>query len=407
LNFFYTISFSHHRLSVTDVGCLHISEDSQEVRLSLLKQHFHFSELLYLSTCNRVEFLISSTRKIDRIFVSDFLSFLYPEISPDRISFFSSLADVFDGLSSVRHILRVASSIESMVVGEREIITQVRKAYDLCKANGLTGDFIRLLIRHTIETTKQIYTNTDISKRPVSIVSLAYHELQSLGVSLDSRILIVGAGSTNTNLSRFLKKHHFSNFVVFNRTLSKAEQLADTLSKRSFSLEKLATFNEGFDILIVCTGSEQHLISPSLYANLLAGESGKKIVIDLSIPQDLAPEIVELYPVVHISMDFLQHLSTKNLQERNKEVVRVEQIIEEKIIEFEQLYKWRSIERALQNIPHQVRQIKTQAFEEIYRQEIDSLDSESKAILDKVIAYMERKYMNMPMVLAKDAFFSE
>src|SRR5690554_7776341 len=108
-------------------------------------------------------------------------------------------------------MIKVTSSIDSMVVGEREIITQIRKSFDACRAYGITGDAIRLMIRHTIETAKRIYTETSIAQSPVSVVSLAYHTLRLKDIPLDARILIIGAGVTNTNMSRFLRKHGFTN----------------------------------------------------------------------------------------------------------------------------------------------------------------------------------------------------
>jgi glutamyl-tRNA reductase len=121
-----------------------------------------------------------------------------------------------------------------MIVGEREIITQVRNAFELCKKNGLTGDFIRILLRHTIETAKRVYTETTIATKPVSVVSLAYHKLRDMNISLDARFLIIGAGVTNTNMSKFLRNHGFKKFTVYNRTLSKAENLAKDLNLKSF-----------------------------------------------------------------------------------------------------------------------------------------------------------------------------
>jgi len=389
---------------VGDLGCLHISEDDQHNRLSVVKERFDISELLFLSTCNRIEFLVCSAKKIDKTTLSEFLLMLYPDMTTDQLSLYVSGVRFYVGHQAINHLLRVAASIESMVVGEREIITQVRKAYELCKQNELTGDFIRLLIRHTLETTKQIYTTTDIAKKPVSIVSLAYHQLKNLHIPLDARILIVGAGTTNTNLSRFLKKHGFSNFVVFNRSLDKGIKLAQSIQGRAFALSDLGEFEDGFDVLISCTSSEQHIITPVLYERLIGNEHNRKIVIDLSIPQDLDPLICQQHKVTHISMEFLQKISNANLQERNKEVETVEAIIEEKTEAFEQLYRWRTIELALQDIPQKVRAIKDHALQKVYRSEIESMDESSKAVLDKVIGYIEKKYMNMPMIVAKDAF---
>ena len=385
-----------------DIGALHISEDVQKDRLNTIKQRFSLPELMFLSTCNRVEFQLCTNEEVNSQFLSDFFKELYPDLSEVQISTLLKSSEQFSGTEAVKHLLRVASSIDSMVVGEREIITQVRNAYDLSKANGLTGDFIRLLIKHTIETAKQVYTETNIAKKPVSIVSLAYHRLKELHIPLNARILIIGAGVTNTNMSRFLKKHGFTNFVVFNRTLANAEKLAEDLNGRAFPLTELGKYKEGFDVIITCTGSETHIITPELYDSLLIGEADKKVVIDIAIPQDLSPEIKEKHKVNHISVNLLQQISNENLKERSKEIEHVEAILEEKIEEFKQLHRLRKVELAMREVPQKVRDIKSTALNEVFKNDLEALDGQSKEVLEKVISYMEKKYMSMPMLMAKD-----
>ena len=205
LNALHIVAFTHRNLSVNEIGELHIEEGNQKLRLSQLKETMQLDELMFLSTCNRVEFTFTTQQKVNVNFLNHFFETLYPNLEVEKVNRFSSAGAVFEGIGAVEHILTVASSIDSMVIGEREIITQVRNAYDNSKAMKLTGDLIRILIRHTIETAKKVYTETNIARKPVSVVSLAYHNLKSLNVPLDSRILIVGAGVTNTNMSRFLK----------------------------------------------------------------------------------------------------------------------------------------------------------------------------------------------------------
>ena len=289
-----------------------------------------------------------------------------------------------------------------MVIGEREIITQVRQAFDNSKKLKLTGDFIRLVIRHTIETAKRVYTETSIATKPVSVVSLAYHKLRDMNIPLDARFLIIGAGVTNTNMSRFLRKHKFKNFVVFNRTLEKADALAKDLNGRAFGLNELSNYSEGFDVIIACTGADTHVISPELYQQLLQGENSRKVVIDIALPQDLHPQIVIDHPVTHISIDVLQKISTVNLKERSKEIQHVEEIIAEALFEFNHIQKVRNVELAMREVPKKVKEIKAIAINEVFKHELAELDEHSKEVLDKVIDYMEKKYMSVPMLMAKE-----
>lgn len=402
LNTLHIVAFTHRNLAVNEIGDLHIDPIDQYARLAFVKTQLDLGELMFLSTCNRVEFTLTTDKDVNLYFLKEFSEMLYPEFNSEQRIRFSDSADIFKGIDAVEHLLSVASSVDSMVVGEREIITQVRKAFDLCKEAGFTGDLIRILMRHTIETAKRVYTETSIARKPVSVVSLAYHRLRDLNVPLDSRILIIGAGVTNTNMSRFLKKHGFTRFAVFNRTFSKAEKLAKDLHGKAFELSDLETYTGGFDVIITCTGSAFHLITPAIYSSLLVGETDRKVVIDLAIPQDLDPAIKEGYKVTHIAIDLLQEISNKNLKARSLEIQHVEEIIAEAVFEFEQIYKMREVEIAMRDVPQKVKEIKTTAYNEVFKTDIDTLDQHSREVLDKMVDYLEKKYMSVPMLMAKE-----
>ena len=314
LEHFHILAFTHKNMEVSEVGKLHIETDKQKELLTAFKNEMKLDELMFLSTCNRVEFLFTTKEEVDANFLFHFFKKLYHHYEPTQIDFFVETAELHSGMQSIAHILQVASSIDSMIVGEREIITQVRNAFEASKSMGLTGDFIRLVMRHTVETAKKVYTETSIANKPVSVVALAYHTLRDMNISLDARVLMIGAGMTNSNMAKFLKKHGFKNFAVFNRTVLKAENLANELHGEGFGLDALRTYSKGFDIIITCTGAESPVITPEIYQQLLQAETSRKVVIDIAIPHDLDAEIVKKHNVTHISIDYLQKISDKNLQ---------------------------------------------------------------------------------------------
>ncbi|MBI1836972.1 MAG: glutamyl-tRNA reductase [Flavobacteriia bacterium] len=402
LNNFHIIAFTHRNLDVSEIGKLHIEEAKQQDRLTLLKDFLRLDELMFLSTCNRVEFQFCTSENTNFDFLLRFFTTLYPDFDSTTVHLFAENAAVFNGIEAVEHILCVASSIDSMVVGEREIITQVRNSFESSKKMGLTGDFIRIVLRQTIETAKKVYTETSIATKPVSVVSLAYHRLKDMNVPLTARIVIIGAGTTNTNMARFLRKHGFKNFVVFNRTTSKAESLANDLKGTGLPLNELSQYKGGFDVIITCTGSDTHIITPAIYSNLLQGDLDRKIVIDIALPQDLHPEVVENHNVTHISVDVLQKISNQNLKERSKEIQHVEEIIAEAVFEFKHIEKIRSVELAMRDVPQKVKEIRETAINEVFKNELELLDENSREVLDKIIGYMEKKYMSVPMIMAKE-----
>lgn len=395
----YIHAFTHRNLDVSKIGLLHIDVENQGERLSRIKTHFAFKELMYLSTCNRVEFTIVSEENIPTV---DLILALYPELSSEDCDLLSSQVELFKNKKAVRHALSVASSIESMIVGEREIITQVRTAFENSRANGLTGDFIRLLTKKVIETAKRVYTETNIAKKPVSVVSLAYHKLKSLNISLDSRILIVGAGLTNTRMCKFLKKHGFSNFTVFNRSIVNANKLAMELEGQSHKLSELKYFKEGFDVLLTCTSAEHSIIDLPLYTQLLQGDTDKKTIIDIAIPQDIDSAVIEEHNLNYVSINYLQNVSDENQKVRGKEVLQVKEIVKSALNSFVKLMEERSVEIAMKDVPAQIKQIRKSAVTEVFKHDIENLDPETREVLDKVLGYVEKKYISGPMKLAKE-----
>jgi glutamyl-tRNA reductase len=226
-----------------------------------------------------------------------------------------------------------------------------------------------------------------------------------MSVPADARVLVVGTGVTNTTMVRFLKKHGLTNFTFFNRTLATAENLALEIGGKALPLADLESFSEGFDLLVACTGADSAIITPTIYQQLLQGETNPKITIDLGLPSDIDPAVHTTFPTRQISIDVLQKISTANLGERAQEVAHVEAIIAEAIVAFRNIAKMRAIEIAMRPVPQMVKDIKTTAFNEVFKNDLQQLDPAAREVLEKVIGYMEKKYMNMPMIMAKDILF--
>lgn len=395
------IAFTHKTTDISNIGKLHIDAVNRKERLSRLKD-LGISELMYISTCNRVEFMFVHDEELSESFNYSFFSVFNPDWDDTDIKWALENCTMFEGEEAIKHTFQIASSLDSLVVGEREIITQVRKSFDECSKLNLTGPIIRLLINKTIESAKEIYTKTNIAKNPISIVSLAYRKLREVGIKDNSRILIIGAGETNTNMCRFLSKHGLKNLTLFNRTLSKAELLTNHIGGRALSLDQLSTFNEGFDLLVTCTGSEEHIVTPEIYKNLLGKETNKKTIIDIAIPYDIHPEVVEKNNVNYIEIKGLKEVSESNLKKREEELTACQELIEEQIIAFRLAFKERKVELAMKAVPQKIKEIKELAMNEVFLKEMDAMTIENKEVLDKMLAYMEKKYISVPMKMAKE-----
>lgn len=403
MKFLKVIAFTHKQIDLKELGCLFLCNEAIDSRLELLKTKFDIPEIFYLSTCNRIEFVFTAEQTLDKKFAKSFLqAFHSEELSKDILNKVIENCSVYEKEDALNHLMRVSSSLESLVVGEKEILAQVRKAYEDCRLKGFTGDYLRMIMNRVVKTAKEVYTYTNISKNPISIVSLAYRRLKELKMCSNSRILIIGAGETNQNITKYLKKHTYTNFAVFNRTLSKAQSLATELGGQAYQLSDLENFNEGFDVIITCTSASEPILTNKLYQKLLNGESNLKVIVDLAVPNDVASDVLENNKVEYIEVSSLKDIADKNLQERYQELINGEAIIEQNIKEFRPILKQRRVEIAMQEVPQKIKDIKERALTTVFVNEINGLDEQSRAVLEKVMCYMEKKYISVPMVMAKE-----
>jgi len=407
LEYLKVIAFTHHHIDLKSLGKLVICDESLDNRLKNIQTQLPVSEIFYIGTCNRVEFVFLTKEKTDKEFVTRFLTILDMGFPPEFMERFLDNVTVYENEEAFNHLLRTSCSLESLVVGEKEILAQIRRAYESCRDAGFTGDYMRMIMDRVVKTAKEVYTHTNISKNPVSVVSLAYRKLKELNMCGNSRVLIIGAGETNQNIAKYLNKHKYSNFSIFNRTLSKAETLAEELNGRAFNLEALENYTEGFDVIITCTGSTEAIINEELYAKLLNGDTGKKVIVDLAIPNDVAPAVIHNNPIHYIEVETLKEVARKNIQERYNELVHAEEIISNNITEFFTVLKQRRIELAMQDVPRKIKEIKNTALNGVFADEISQMDDASREVLERVMNYMEKKCISVPMIMAKEILVNQ
>ncbi|WP_423149122.1 glutamyl-tRNA reductase [Rubrolithibacter danxiaensis] len=396
------IAFTHKHIELKDLGKFVICNETLESRLESVRAKFDIPEIFYIGTCNRVEFVFSASQSLSSEFVKEFIRTINFCVPEEHLDQFLNQVSIYEDVEALNHLLRISCSLESLVVGEKEILAQVRKAYERCREAGFTGDYMRLIMNQVVKTAKEVYTYTKISQKPISVVSLAYRKLRDLKMCSNARIVIIGAGETNKNLSKYLQKHKYSNFSVFNRTLSKAQELAAELCGEAFTLDELKNYKKGFDVIITCTGSTEPIITNEVYQSLLNGESGSKVIVDLAIPNDTCGLVLASNPVHYIEISSLQEIANQNLSERYQELIHAERIIEQNIEEFKPILKQRRIELAMKEVPEKIKEIRHIALNSVFAQEVSGLDDNSREVLEKVMNYMEKKFISVPMVMAKE-----
>lgn len=399
-----TVTHRHAKLNELEHFVPPVNDDeSLKASLQSLKSFFEIEELMYVSTCNRIMFFFYKEHALEADFISRFFKKVNPNLS---INTFERLADSIQymkGDKAMRHLFEVASSIDSMVVGEREILRQVRDAYRQSMAWKLTGDNIRVAMKLTVETAKRVYAKTRIGEKPVSVVSLAIQRLLQTKMPKSARILMIGAGQTNNLVAKFLVKHGFSNVTVFNRTLSRAEKIAGKFDQgNAFQIDDLEQYKEGFDCMIVCTASIRPIINSDNYLKLLSDEKSKKTLIDLAIPNNIDQSLAEVFPVEYIEIEGLRQMADANLDFRRQEIIKAKVLIDVQIKNFIEAHQQRRIERAMRHIPAEIKAIKAHAVNTVFKKELEELDDEARALLDKVLNYMEKRCISVPMKAVKE-----
>jgi glutamyl-tRNA reductase len=408
LNTVQIIAFTHRQFNFDEIGLFHLDDKQRIGVLKDLKTNLDIDELMYLSTCNRVEFIINHKKEITKTFVKELIKDLLAEKVPTNLSDIVDRAEIINNKAAVHHIFSVASSIDSLVVGEREIITQVRKAFEECRENKLCGDVLRVLVQSTISTAKKVYTESNIGTRPVSIVSLAFLELKKYISKKPKKILVIGAGKTVTSMLKFTSKNLQHHYTIYNRSIEKAHKLVEALNidAEVYPLTELANHNSKFDFIISCTGSKEIVLSLDKFQKINP-DNTKSVIVDLAVPNDCDLKISENQNVKFINVDQLKVRAEENLQLRAEEIKRCLSIIDRQIIKYYIAEKERNLERALSSVPKSIKGIRQKAFREVFAKELETLDPGAIEVVNSLVDYIEKKYISVPMKIAKDILLKE
>ena len=396
------ITVTHHNLDVKDIGNFYIAK--QASKFDLLRQvkvDFNIEECLYLETCNRVSFILFGEQIINKEFLKSFFKLVNPNLDAEILNSINKFISIYSGEGALQHIFELASSIDSLVVGEREIFRQFRSSYELCKKEKLTGDYLRLLEKQTVSTAKKVYSSTKIGEKSLSVVALAIQSLLNNNPKKDSRILLIGSGETNSLVGKFLKKYKFENISIYNRSLDNASDLSKMLSCPAYHINELKNVHGAFDIIFICTSANEIVIDVPLYQAMINQNEDQKILIDLAVPRNISQEVVDNFNTTYIDIESLKSISEENLKHRKKEIEKARPIIDEQILEFKNTFQQRHIEKSLSAIPQAISAVKQKAVNEVYGKRIDELDLESKELLLEMMDYMEKKCISVPMALTK------
>ena len=399
------ITVTHQHLNVEDIAQFTILREdlsTNEDKLACLGEVLGTKELMYLNTCNRVTFIFHGSQLIDDEFLIHFFKLINPNISTQNISSISKYVQVFEGQEAAEHLFQVAASMESLVIGEREIFRQLREAYQTSLDLGYVGDHMRILEKFMVTTAKKVYAKTAIGENPVSVVSLAIKKFIASKPKPNSKILLIGAGETNTLVGKFLAKYNFQDVSIFNRSLDNAAQLTEILKAQAYHLSDLANHTSGFDAIFICTASTKPIIDINLYRSLIQRDDSLKTIVDLSVPHNVDQNVIEQYKIDYIDIESLRILAEQNLNLRKAELTKAKSIVDIAVVEFTIACQNRKIEKMLRFIPKEIEVLKSHALDTVYKNKIEQLDPTSQALIKEMMNYMAKKCVAVPMRLAKN-----
>ena len=355
-------------------------------------------EAMILSTCNRVELLVSHNGTEPQL-----PHFLAEHFSLDRSAIEPHLYRYQDE-DAVRHMFRVASSLDSMVVGEAQILGQVKQSWTVARELGAVKGPLDKLLQGAFTAAKRVRSETEIGSSSVSIASVAVDLARRIFGSLDGKkILIVGAGKMSELAARHLMQHGADSIMVANRTHERAVHLAEQFLGQAIRFEDLHARAPEADIVITSTGSSQHIFGFEQAQQILQKRKGRPVfLIDIAVPRDVDPQINRLEGIFLYDIDDLQSVAASNLVDRGHEAERAEAIIVEETERFRRRMRTVDIAPVIQHVQSKVEEMR-QA--ELHRSQrlLQSLTPEQQAAVDSLTRGLMNKFLHLPLQALKTA----
>jgi glutamyl-tRNA reductase len=346
-------------------------------------------EALILSTCNRVELLAVSS---DEPGAPDHLCRLLSDATSISPSELTKHTYRYTDEEAVQHLFRVAASLDSMVVGEPQILGQLRKAYALATEAGAIGSTFHKLLPHAFRVAKRVRNETDIAHSAVSVSYMAVELGRKIFASLAGRtVLVIGGGTTAELAARHLVKSGVGRVLFANRTHAKAGELAAKFGGQAVAMEQLGEHLAAADIVICSTSAPEFVITAQMVQVACARRQPTPIVfIDISVPRNIDPAIAKLENSFVFNIDDLKSLVLSNLDRRQRESKLAEGIVEQEVVRFREVLRSLRAGPAIGRLRQRMQLI---AREEIarYRKQLGPLSREQEHALEELVLATVKK----------------
>jgi len=379
-------------------------EDTSNV-LEAMCQCPGVDEILLFSTCNRVEFLLAAqdvARAVEA--VKDFMAEF--KKTPRR-SFEGSLY-VYNGDDAVRHMFRVASSLDSMVVGEPQILGQVKECYGQACDHRTCGVVLNRLMHRAFSVAKRVRTETGIGDHAVSISYAAVELGRKIFGELEGKaILLIGAGEMAELAVEHLVNNRARPIFVANRTFERGLELAEGFRGTAIRFEEVRDYLKEVDIVISSTGASGYILVRDDFKGLMRARRNRPLFfIDIAVPRDIDPEINRINNVYVYDIDDLNNAIQENIDERQQEALRGERLVDGAVIQFRRWFQGLDVVPTIVDLRDKVEEIRQRELKKTFAA-LNSVSEEDRAAIDRLTASLVNKILHGPTVFLKQSGYKE
>ncbi|MEZ5142648.1 MAG: glutamyl-tRNA reductase [Acidimicrobiales bacterium] len=395
------IGLNHHTAPLDLLEQMTVDDASLGKALHDVAGREHVSEAVVLSTCNRTEVYVVAEKfhgayRDLRDFLAD-LSFLPPEQFADHL--YVHYDDV-----AVEHLFTVAAGLDSDVVGEAEILGQVRNAWERARAEGCTGANLNALFRHAVEVGKRARTETGISRHVVSVstaaVAMARERLETLA---GRRILVLGAGEMGEGMVRALVDDGVDDVRIANRTWDRAVELAERVGGRAVRLTELGASLAEVDLLLTSTGATSIMLEHTDVAAVLEARGGRPVlIVDVAVPRDVDPAAATLPGVTLLDMDDLRAFAEAGVASRQAEVAAVRALVDEEVDRYLAVSSAREVAPLVGSLHERGEGVRRGELER-FKSRLAGLDQRELLAVEALTKGIVAKLLHDPTVRLKDA----
>ncbi len=353
----------------------------------------HQDGIVILSTCNRTELYVAGD-----VPLGDILAWWERLVSVPRGEFSDALF-WYEDAQAADHLMRVASGIDSMVLGETQILGQVKDAYQLAQQHEAVGRLHRLF-QYGFRAGKRAHSETDIGRNALSLGYAVVELSRKVFGSVDDRsALVIGAGETGRLVSRHLAAQGIGQLAIANRTLSRAQELASEVGGRVVKLHDLAEAVRESDIIVSCTSSPEPIISYALAHEALKGQAHKfRFFFDMAVPRDIDPRVAEIGQSIFLyDIDDVNHVVNANLHKRQQEVQRVERLIDDEVAQFQKEMGASQVGPVIRSLRQKAEAIRQEELEKAMNR-LPNLSEEERAVVAETTRLIMNKFLNDAMV---------